>query len=109
MKKLFFLLLIAVVLAGVVSAGSTANFIEAAGFNMELPGNIIDVCNVTPGTVSITVPLYAEKFIDVEKLIVMVRVGQNNFAVQEYMSSLKKDGALIHWSKPMWNQVLKTA
>jgi len=109
MKKVIFLLLMVIAFAGFVSAGDISSPIEAAGFFTETPGNITGFFNVTPGTV-LTIPLYAESFIDLEKLklIAMVKVGQNNFAVQEHSSSLKKDGALIYRSKPLWNQIMKT-
>ena len=66
MKKSVFLLLIVVALAGFVSANSATDMTGGFGLDAVLSGDIAEFFNVTPDTVSVISPLYAEIATDIE-------------------------------------------
>ena len=109
MKKLFFILLTAFILVGFVSAQNdesenytAAEFVIAAG----LSGNIADDCIVKPDSVLISNLLFAEKIIDVEKLIsIKWDFNEINYPGRQAVIETKEADGASHHSESINNIV----
>jgi len=65
LKKLLFIFMMAVVLVGFIPAQEGSSAAQEFPPSVVLFGNIAEFCDVTPDTVSIAMPLYAEITIDI--------------------------------------------
>ena len=63
-------------------------FVTSRTAPTEMPGNIIDVCNVTPGTV-LTIPLYTEVNTETNSVSYVIKIITNE---TEYLTNISNYG-----------------